>query len=90
MAEGSKGVLEGTAKVGKQILWAPEFAAAQGLEMMRQLTWHLVHNSTCYLLTLTFTQKYSVVRMALNGFVIMEKRPSLFNQARPARWLAQM
>ena len=84
VSEGPKGVLHGTAKVGKQLLWAPEFVAGQGTELLRQLAWRIVHGHSSYYLTLTVSRKFSLVRLALNGFVILEKHPGLFSQACPS------
>lgn len=80
ISEGPRASLEGTAKVGRQILWTPEFAAGQGVEHVRQLKWSLVYGSTSYILILVVSRKFALVRLALNGFVIMEKRPNLLNQ----------
>ena len=84
MSEGPKGALTGTARIGKQLLWSPEYALGSGEELVRQLTWRLVHGSSSYYLTLTFSHKFGLVRLALNGFVVLEKQPSILTQARSA------
>lgn len=80
LTEPGKDKLEGTARVGRQQLWSPEFALGSRSELVQQLTWHLVHQDSCYLLKLSFSHKYSLVRLAVNGFVIMKKRPNMFSQ----------
>ena len=80
VTEQPKGKLAGTAKAARQQLGAPEFAGGLKHELARQLAWFAVCNGTSYYITLTFTNKYSTVRLAINGFIILEARPSFFNQ----------
>ena len=80
LTEQAKGRLTATAKAGNQALWPPQFAFSCSTELIRQLTWRAVCHSSSYYVMLTFSQKYSIVRMAINGFVVMEKRPNLFTQ----------
>ncbi|KAK9804979.1 hypothetical protein WJX73_006746 [Symbiochloris irregularis] len=90
VSEQAKDKLAGSAKAARQQLGAPEFAGGLKNELMRQLAWHAMFQGTSYYITLTFTRKYSLVRLAVNGFIVLESRPSFFNQVsmRKAKYTA--
>ena len=82
VSEGKEGKLQGTARVGKQVLGGLELAGCNELAVVRRLTWRLVHHSMCFYLTLTFSQKFARATIAVNGFIVLERRHGMFSQVR--------
>ena len=80
LEEDSKGKLAGIAKLGKRAMPAPEYSSGDGLESLRRLTWRVIYADTCYYLSYTVTQRFSLSQIAINGYVVCSRKHSVFQQ----------
>lgn len=82
LEEDGKGRLGGSARLAKRTLPAPETSAGPGMEGLRRLTWRVVYQSSCYYVTYTVAQRFSLTQIAVNGFPVCERKHSIFQQVR--------
>ena len=80
---GSK--LKATAKVGTdaaslQLLRTPEAACLAARPSQRELTWPITVGSSSYLISLTLFTGRGIARLAVNGFMLVEKSLGMFAQ----------
>ena len=80
---GSK--LKATAKVGTdaaslQLLRTPEAACLATHPSQRELTWPITVGASSYLISLTLFTGRGLARLAVNGFLLLEKSLGMFAQ----------
>lgn len=83
LEEDAKGKLGGVARLGKRTLRPPEYAAGEGIEPVRRLTWRLVHGHACYYLSYTVLHRFALSQIAINGFPLCTRKHSVFQQVQP-------
>ena len=70
----------GTNAASLQLLRTPEIACLATQPSQRELSWPIIVGSSSFLISLTLFTGKGIARLAVNGFILMEKSLGMFAQ----------